>query len=197
VTVSADGKWVYYNDSAGESRRVSIGGGAPEAAFSADLRSKLTEPLPTDFHEPMPSPDGAFIAGHYVDREARGERILLIPAAGGALKRFPTVPPNASWFPDGKALAFIDTRAGISNLMRQAVSGGGGDARDHVHLRPVVHVRDRSRPAAGCPGPRARGVGRRADIGVGEIAQIESQDWRGQTAIGPEKEINVLVSTRA
>lgn len=124
VTVSADGKWVYYNELAGESRRVSIDGGAPEAAFAADLRSKLTEPLPADFHEPMPSPDGAFIAGHYTDREARGERILLIPAAGGALKRFPTVPPNASWFPDGKALAFIETRAGISNLMRQGVSGG-------------------------------------------------------------------------
>ena len=36
----------------------------------------------------------------------------------------PTVPASATWAPDGRALIYINTRAGISNLMRQSISGG-------------------------------------------------------------------------
>ena len=36
--------------------------------------------LPPGFHEPMPSPDGATVAGHYSEAAARGERIALIAA---------------------------------------------------------------------------------------------------------------------
>jgi Tol biopolymer transport system component len=70
----------------------------------------------------MPSPDGSAIAGHYVME--RGERIVVIPTAGGAMKRFDTVPASGTWSPDGKALIYVDTSEGVSNLMRQPVTGG-------------------------------------------------------------------------
>ena len=124
VSLSADGKWGYCNDSSGESRRIGIEGGTPEPVFSAEVIKRLGQPLPPEFHEPMPSPDGTFIAGHYNDAASRGERIAIIPLAGGAIKLLPTVPPNAIWTPDGKSLVYIDIRGGISNLMRQPVAGG-------------------------------------------------------------------------
>jgi Tol biopolymer transport system component len=40
------------------------------------------------------------------------------------MKRFDTVPPNATWAPDGRSLIFFNTAAGVSNLMRQPLSGG-------------------------------------------------------------------------
>ena len=79
-SLSSDGKWIYYSDAAGEPRKVSIDGGASVAVFSADGGSRS---LPPGFHEPMPSPDGATVAGHYTDQAARGERIALVSDRGG------------------------------------------------------------------------------------------------------------------
>ncbi|HJR59928.1 MAG TPA: protein kinase [Vicinamibacterales bacterium] len=124
ASVSSDGRWVYYSTLTGEARRVAIDGGTPEGLFDADAASRLAEPLPKDFHEPMPSPDGTFVAGHYVEAEARGERIVLVPGGGGPLRRLKTVPPSASWAPDGKSMVYIDTRGGVSNIVRQPVVGG-------------------------------------------------------------------------
>jgi sugar lactone lactonase YvrE len=118
--ISPDGKWVYYSEVSGESRKVSIDGGASTAVFAAGAGAAL----PLGFHEPMLAPDGLTVAGHYSDQTARGERIALIPLAGGSPKLLPTVPASATWAPDGRSLIFIDTRGGISNLMRQPVAGG-------------------------------------------------------------------------
>ena len=92
-------------------------------AFDSEAAA-AKEALPPGFHEPMLSPDGTTIAGHYNDLAARGERVALVPVSGGAAKLFPTVPPNASWTPDGKALVYVDTRAGVSNILRQPIAGG-------------------------------------------------------------------------
>jgi Tol biopolymer transport system component len=125
VSLSTDGKWVYYSEqSSGDSRKVSIDGGTSVSVFSAENVKALSEPLPSGFHEPMPAPDGASIAGHYIDATAGGERIALIPTKGGPPKKLPTVPASASWAPDGRSLVYIDSRAGVSNLMRQPVAGG-------------------------------------------------------------------------
>jgi Tol biopolymer transport system component len=118
--VSPDGKWVYYSDNAGEARKVSIEGGTPVAVFEAGPGAAL----PPGFHDPMASPDGSIIAGHYVDAAARGERMALVPVKGGGAKLLPNVPPNATWAPDGQSLIYVDTRAGVSNLMRQPIAGG-------------------------------------------------------------------------
>jgi eukaryotic-like serine/threonine-protein kinase len=125
VSLSTDGKWVYYSEqSSGDSRKVSIDGGTSVSAFSAENVKALSEPLPPGFHEPMPAPDGAWIAGHYIDPGAGAERIALIPTKGGTPKKLPTVPASATWAPDGRSLVYIDSRAGVSNLMRYPVAGG-------------------------------------------------------------------------
>ena len=125
ASVSTDGKWVYYSElSSDDSRKVSIDGGTSVSVFSADDVKALSEPLPRGFHEPMLAPDGTLVAGHYVDATAGGERIVLIPTKGGPLKKLPTVPPSASWAPDGRSLVYIDSRAGVSNLMRYPIASG-------------------------------------------------------------------------
>ena len=125
VSASMDGKWVYYSElSSGDSRKVSIDGGTSVSVFSADDVKALSEPLPRGFHEPMPAPDGALIAGHYTEEAVGGERIVLIPTKGGSMKKLPTVPASATWAPDGRALVYSDARAGVSNLMRHPIAGG-------------------------------------------------------------------------
>jgi Tol biopolymer transport system component len=122
VALSSDDKWIYYDNTRGESRRVSIDGGEAQPTVTADVVAKLSEPLPRGFHEAMASPDGAFIAGHY--STPTGERMMLVPTAGGPLRKLETMPPNATWAPDGKSLIFYSGRGGTFNLLRQPVSGG-------------------------------------------------------------------------
>jgi len=124
VMLSSDGKWLYFSDTATGYQRVSIDGGTPEPLFDAETQKRLSEPLPPDFHDPTQAPDGLTIAGHYNDTEAGGERILLVPVSGGQTRRLRTVPPSATWWPDGKSLVYIETRGGSSNLVRQPVAGG-------------------------------------------------------------------------
>jgi Tol biopolymer transport system component len=122
VNLSRDGKWVYYDTTSNEARRVSIDGGQVHPVFSAQLLERIGGGLPARFHEPMPSPDGSAIAGHYAAE--RGERIAVIPTQGGGVKRFDTVGPSGTWSPDGKALLYIETRNDVSNIMRQPIAGG-------------------------------------------------------------------------
>ena len=122
LSVSNDDKWVFYDDTRGDTRKVSIDGGPGEPTFSAEQLASLGEPLPRGFHEAMPSPDGTMVAGHY--GTAQGERIVVIPMTGGPAKRFDTLPPNASWAPDGRSFVFTGNRGGVSNLLRVPIGGG-------------------------------------------------------------------------
>jgi Tol biopolymer transport system component len=111
---------VYYSDPKRQNFRIPITGGSPEP-----LLAELTaggRPLPPAFHEPVPSPDGRAVAGHYQDsgqerRTRRGaiDRFRRRPSGG-----FPDVRANARWAPDGKSLIFHDR----VNLFRQPVAGG-------------------------------------------------------------------------
>ena len=124
VHVSADGKWIYYSEESGEVRRAPLEGGTSEKVVTDDLVKRLASALPPQFHEPMPSPDTTWLAGHYFDEPSRGERVALVPVAGGAIRLMNTVPASATWMPDGKSLIYIDTRGGVSNLMKQPIAGG-------------------------------------------------------------------------
>ena len=117
--ISFDGKWVYYSDPARQNYRIPLAGGAPEPLL-ADLTTGGRS-LPPGFHEPMPSPDGRAVAGHYLDPEQRGERIAVLSVDTAAPeRRFPNVPANARWAPDGKSLIFNNR----VNLFRQPIGGG-------------------------------------------------------------------------
>ena len=125
--LSADGKDVYYGDTAArQSFRVSIDGGTPTPLpLVLAGASGAAASLPDGFHEAAPSPDGKLISGHYNDAAQRGERMTVItPGHPEATLLLPTVPVPAQWSPDGRSLLYIDTRRGISNLWRHPVAGG-------------------------------------------------------------------------
>ena len=124
-SISPDGKWVYYSEAGDDQpRRVSIDGGASTPVFT----EKAKQSLPPGFHEPMLSPDGTMVSGHYSDLAARGERLAVVPLAGGGARLMPTVAGTATWAPDGRSVIYISTRAGVSNLMRQSLAGGAATA---------------------------------------------------------------------
>lgn len=122
VGISSDSKWVFYDDTRGEVRKVSIDGGESATAFSKELANMPDGGLPSGFHEPMPAPDGSAIAGHYQTDD--GETIAVMPTTGGAVRRFETLPPNATWTPDSRGFIYIRGQGGVGNLMRLSLTGG-------------------------------------------------------------------------
>jgi Tol biopolymer transport system component len=119
-SLSADGRWVFYS-SEGKNFRIPVEGGNPLEIGSG---ASGGDALPEGFHEPVPSPDGTMVAGHYTDREQRGERIAVLPMDGGPARRFPTVLIPAQWSGDGKSLIYTVSRGGATNLWRQSLAGG-------------------------------------------------------------------------
>jgi serine/threonine protein kinase len=118
---SPDGRWVVYG-SAGAAKRtlwkVSIDGGE-----SVQLTEAYSE-------TPVVSPDGSLIACSYQDASNAPWRIAVIPFIGGQpAKTFgvsPTVdlPAYVCWTFNGKALTYVDTRDGVSNIWSQSIDGG-------------------------------------------------------------------------
>ena len=152
--LSADGKEVYYGDQkTRQNFRVSIDGGTPTPlpdVLASGGAAGVT--LPEGFHEAAPSPDGRQIAGHYIARDQRGERMAVItPGRADGVVLMKTVPVPAQWSPDGKSLLYIDTRRGISNLWRHPLGGGAAVAGHEVHQRPDLPVCARRRSRAAGP----------------------------------------------
>jgi serine/threonine protein kinase/Tol biopolymer transport system component len=126
-SLSADGKFVYYGEPGPtvKNLRISIDGGESMPIELSQSGSRSGDEIPEDFHEPIPSPDGKLLAGHYADREQRGERIAIVPVGGGPPRRFPNVRiPWVQWSADGKSLLYLITTGGASNLWRQPIAGG-------------------------------------------------------------------------
>jgi Tol biopolymer transport system component len=121
TSLSSDGRVVYYDNTRGEARRVSIDGGDGEPTFAADLVAKIGG-LPRGFHEAAPSPDGLTVAGHY--QTDRGERIMVVSMGGEAPRKFDTVPASAVWAPDSRSFIYYQGRAGVGNMFRQPLAGG-------------------------------------------------------------------------
>ena len=123
ATVTPDGKQVLFTryDEPMGAYRVSIDGGEPTKIFSGAA------------YKPTASPDGKQIAFYLSKGKQSG--IAVMPFDGGEPTRifevgFPTTAsgglpqPTLQWTPDGRAINYVVTRDGVSNIWRQPVDGG-------------------------------------------------------------------------
>jgi len=120
-SLSPDGQWVIYmsHDESGERTlwKVSIDGGAP---------TQLT--YHTSIY-PEVSPDGKLIACLYRDEQAGRMVMAILPFSGGDPIKVFNEPPTPAWglvrwTPDGRALTYIVTKDGVSNIWTQPLDGG-------------------------------------------------------------------------
>ena len=117
---SPDGKWLLYAHLDDLTAwQVPIQGGPPPQMVAQNL---------SDARTPQISPDGKLLAYLVMPATLSGSRVLTVAPFGGGspLYRF-DVPMGAfeiRWAPDGKALDYHLTRAGASNIWRQALAGG-------------------------------------------------------------------------
>jgi serine/threonine protein kinase/Tol biopolymer transport system component len=119
---SPDGKWLVYQafgfgPDDGSLWKMPMDGGA-----SVQLTNKPS-------YAPVISPDGKLIACNYRNEADAPIRMAVIPFEGGPpLKTFDlrgTYDRPIRWTPDGRALAYIVTRDGVSNIWSQPLTGGG------------------------------------------------------------------------
>lgn len=121
-TFAPDGKSVVYTATGGADRftlwKVSIEGGQPV---------RLTEKLSL---QSSISPDGKQIACGFRPDTRSPWKIALFAIEGGQPRQSFEVAPTVElpmvmrWTPDGRAVTYIDTRNGVSNLWQQPISGG-------------------------------------------------------------------------
>jgi serine/threonine protein kinase/Tol biopolymer transport system component len=118
---SPDSRWVFYknNDETGKLVvwKVSIDGGEPARVLDKDLWS------------PAVSPDGKWLAGFYAEPESNAPLKLVVASLEGAAPaRTLDVPKETDgpvvWSPDGQALDYVITTAGVENVWRQPLAGG-------------------------------------------------------------------------
>lgn len=119
-SLSPDGRWVVYSSvEMGISNptiwRVGIDGGTPE---------QLTR---NNSVCPVISPDGKWIACFHQDVNTGGVQIAVLPFVGGEPRILSTLPLperySLRWTPDSRALTYIVTRAGVSNLWTHPLDG--------------------------------------------------------------------------
>jgi Tol biopolymer transport system component/DNA-binding winged helix-turn-helix (wHTH) protein len=118
-SLSPDGRWVVYRSSTsgGPSLwKVSIDGGEPTQLSAASAA------------RPWVSPDGKWIACFSQDLKDGNFKVALIPFVGGepALVEGMEQPEFFSlrWSPDSRALTYIATRQGVSNIWSKPIDGG-------------------------------------------------------------------------
>jgi serine/threonine protein kinase len=119
---SPDGRWVVFHTSRdGPFRvwKVSIDGGDP-----VRLTDKWTA-------NPSVSPDGSQIACFYREDQPNAPiKVAIIPFAGGDPFKVLDVPQSVTgpaglrWTPDARALTYIDTINGVSNIWSLPLDGG-------------------------------------------------------------------------
>jgi Tol biopolymer transport system component len=113
-SVSFDGQWVVYDNQSKASYtlwKVPIEGGTPV---------QLSDPA-KNAHLAVVSPDNQFLATRYFVDEAT-EKIVVLPSQGGGPVRLTEIPirdwQRVQWSADGRALWYVETVKGISNLSR-------------------------------------------------------------------------------
>jgi len=126
--ITADGKWVVYrsyNNGRSNLFRVSIDGGEPLM-----LTNRIVGP-------PAISPDGSLVACSYRESALTSPQLVVISINGGEpLKSFELPPASADygWASDGsKALTYVSTVGGVSNIWRQPLDGGPAQQMTHFN----------------------------------------------------------------
>ena len=113
---SPDGKWLVYAATS-FIYRLPIEGGAPVQLANNNFGGSL-----------LISPDRKLI--HYLAEREPGTAAVIrqiIPAAGGAvLYKLPFIAGSlqSRWSPDSRAIDYLLTRGGVTNLWRQPLAGG-------------------------------------------------------------------------
>ncbi|MCI0662673.1 MAG: winged helix-turn-helix domain-containing protein [Acidobacteria bacterium] len=136
-SLSPDGRWVVYSsyDDSGKQTlwNVSIDGGEPK---------QLTHHT-TLF--PSVSPDGKLIACEIRDEKINRMFAAIFPFEGGEpIKVFDQMPAPAwgllRWTPDGRALTYIVTKDGVSNIWLQPVDGGRPKQLTHFNEDQIFRL---------------------------------------------------------
>jgi serine/threonine protein kinase/Tol biopolymer transport system component len=125
---SYDGQWIsYLGEQPHGSFLLSINGGAPK-----QLDLPYGAPLGFIFD----SPDGKLLLYQWQNPDNLGTRVKMetSPLQGGSAVHSFERPPGAGplrWAPDGRAIDFVITHGGISDLWRQPLSGGAPKQLTH------------------------------------------------------------------
>lgn len=118
---SPDGKWILYTAYDPVSGfwsvwKVAADGGTP---------LRITE---KESALPSVSPDGKFFACNYEEVAGDGYKIAVISFEGGQPVKMFAIPGSFGrtihWTNDGRALTYVDTRGGVSNIWLQSLAGG-------------------------------------------------------------------------
>src|SRR5436190_4165225 len=121
VGISSDGKWIIYHkvENTQTLWKVSIDGGTP-----VQLTSTIS------YYATISPRDGR-IAYVFDDTEAHVQKVAVISPDGGAPLNTFALPPTAvrldklRFTPDGRSLAFLDSRGGGANIWAIALDGKG------------------------------------------------------------------------
>jgi Tol biopolymer transport system component len=120
---SPDGKWVVYESIRPEIDyhslwKLPLDGGDPVQLTKKEQPSWV----------PVVSPDGKLIACNRLDQASGQWKIAVIPFEGEQPTKIFDLPGpytrQLRWTPDGRAVAFIRTSGGVSNLWGQPIDGG-------------------------------------------------------------------------
>jgi Tol biopolymer transport system component/DNA-binding winged helix-turn-helix (wHTH) protein len=118
-SLSPDGRWVVYSSYSGDGPalwKVSIDGGEP------------TQLSPTLANRPVVSPDGKWVSCFCKDENDGRYKAALIPFEGGKpifIEGMGQLDFHIlRWSPDSRALTYIATRQGVSNIWSKPIDGG-------------------------------------------------------------------------
>ncbi len=128
-SISPDGRWVVYHPFEGGIWKVSSeGGDAIELIAKGSLRY------------PQVSPDGKLLAYFFNDEQTKRPRMAVVTFDGAIPVRTLDLPVSSGtslyesgftllyrgfhWSADGRAIVYINTLGGVSNLWRQPLDGG-------------------------------------------------------------------------
>jgi len=125
---SYDGQWITHL------------GEQPHGSFLLSINGGASKPLDLPYGAPLgfifDSPDGKLLLYQWQDPGNLGTRVKMQTSlfeGGPAVHSFER-PPGAGpqrWTPDGRAIDFVITRGGISDLWRQPLSGGPSKQLTH------------------------------------------------------------------